>query len=307
MNMPPLPPASGQEPPPDPRRAPLDADEAALARALLDVPASAPSAELDLRILAMARGAIEDKSQKTAHSAKPRRHARRKPSLLWWMGTAAGAVMAAGIGWQLGGFGEPGTPAAGPPTAQETRAAAAKADDVDILIIPRSPSEAASPPAAVAPSPPPATAAQRSALAERESRRREISAADGSSAAPPPPVEATPAPPASPAPSPMSPQSLGALPAADAPGANTQQANGDGQPQLDQIVVTGSRVQRGGGDFPPVAQDFRLSPEEWLQRVRERRDSGDLDSARRSVREFVRAHPLRVLPQDLRQLLNETQ
>jgi hypothetical protein len=66
--------------------------------------------------------------------------------------------------------------------------------------------------------------------------------------------------------------------------------------------VTGSRIS----GFPPVVQDFRLSPEDWLQRIRDRRDSGDLDSARRSVREFVRAHPHRVLPKDLRQLLNET-
>ncbi len=306
MNMPPLPPASGPLPPPDPRRAPLDADEAVLAKALQDVPASAPSAELDLRILAMARGAIEAKSQHTTQSANLRRQTRRKPSLLWWMGTAAGAVMAAGIGWQLGGFGEPGPPAGGPSRAQEAQAAAAKAEDVEILIIPRSASDAARPPAAVAPSPPPAPAAERSTLAEHPSRRRELSTAAASDATPPVLLEATPAPPASPAPSPVSPQSLGALPAAEVPGANTHEAGQEAQPQLDQIVVTGSRIQRGG-EFPPVAQDFRLAPEEWLQRVRDRRDSGDLDSARRSVREFVRAHPQRVLPKDLRQLLNDTQ
>lgn len=305
MNTPPFPPASRPLPPPDPRRAPLDADESALAEALRDVPASTPSAELDLRILAMARGAIEANSQQTAHSAKSRRQARRNPSRLWWMGTAAGAVMAAGIGWQLGGFSEPGALVASPPRAQESRAAAAKADDMEILIIPRSASETARPPAAVAPSPPPAPAAERSAVAERESRRRELSAADASRAIPPP-AEAIPAPPASPAVPAMPPQSLGALPAAEASGKNTHGTGAETQPQLDQIVVTGSR-NPGGGEFPPVAQDFRLAPEDWLQRVRDRRDSGDNESARRSVREFVRAHPQRVLPKDLRQLLNETQ
>lgn len=101
-------------------------------------------------------------------------------------------------------------------------------------------------------------------------------------------------------------QALEASPPAEAAEAAKHPRGNEAQPHLDQITVTGSRLQNRSGEFPPVAQDFRLAPEDWLQRVRDRRDSGDPDSARRSIREFVRAHPQRVLPKDLRQLLNES-
>lgn len=57
-------------------------------------------------------------------------------------------------------------------------------------------------------------------------------------------------------------------------------------------------------DSIPVAQDAALSIEDWLQRIRERRDSGALQAARDSLQDFVEAHPEHLLPDDLRPLLD---
>lgn len=54
----------------------------------------------------------------------------------------------------------------------------------------------------------------------------------------------------------------------------------------------------------PIAQDATLPVEDWLQRIRERRDSGALQDARDSLRSFVEAHPQHPLPDDLRPLLD---
>ncbi|QWP76013.1 hypothetical protein J5226_20805 [Lysobacter sp. K5869] len=102
----------------------------------------------------------------------------------------------------------------------------------------------------------------------------ETAAATGAVAAPPPP-----APPA---------------PAAAAP-ATAQRAADASKPDLDAIQVTGSRIAA-----PPDAQ---LPPQEWLQRIRDYRDDGDLDRARQSLREFRRLHPRARIPEDLRPLL----
>lgn len=51
-----------------------------------------------------------------------------------------------------------------------------------------------------------------------------------------------------------------------------------------------------------VTADAALEPAQWLQRIRERRDAGDLDSARESLRHFREAHPRVRLPRDLREL-----
>lgn len=70
-------------------------------------------------------------------------------------------------------------------------------------------------------------------------------------------------------------------------------------PELDAIQVTGSRT--AVADLP-VRGDSTLEPDAWLQRIRERRDTGDLDGARRSLVLFRKAHPGLRLPDDLRAL-----
>lgn len=317
MNMPPRPPSIGSDTPPDPRYAPLDADEAVLADAMRTLPTASPSAALDARVLAMAKSAI---TTDAAHPARPVRstaRGARRPRGLWWLGTAAGAVMAAGIGWQLGGFSghenmalQPG--AATSARVEPTSIRARQSVETEFVIIPR-----AAPPADVVP-------AQRSAV---QTAANTSGAATARAAEPAPLGAAAPAerresttpqplaeaiampapvvsPPATMAAAPRAPGGADELSAADAGTAGSEAE----RPSLDQIVVTGSRLSNpsGTGPFPHVAQDFRLPPEEWLQRIRDRRDSGDVESARRSLREFVRANPQRVIPKDIRPLLNDS-
>jgi hypothetical protein len=52
-----------------------------------------------------------------------------------------------------------------------------------------------------------------------------------------------------------------------------------------------------------VKEDVRLESGEWLERIRSRRDEGDLDGARASLRLFRRDHPRVRIPDDLRVLL----
>lgn len=68
---------------------------------------------------------------------------------------------------------------------------------------------------------------------------------------------------------------------------------------LDRIEVTGSRL--GLADVP-VREDRQLAPEAWLERIRARRDQGDVAGARESLRLFRRDHPRARLPGDLRRL-----
>lgn len=55
----------------------------------------------------------------------------------------------------------------------------------------------------------------------------------------------------------------------------------------------------------PVAEDAKLAPEEWLDRIRLRRDLGDSGNASASLRLFVEAHPFQRVPEDLRPLIVE--
>jgi hypothetical protein len=74
---------------------------------------------------------------------------------------------------------------------------------------------------------------------------------------------------------------------------------------LDRIEVTGSRIKQNDADWSqvPVSDDSHLATAEWLQRIRARRDGGDTDNARASLRLFQREHPRVRLPDDLRELL----
>ncbi len=65
---------------------------------------------------------------------------------------------------------------------------------------------------------------------------------------------------------------------------------------LDRIEVSGTRIRPG--DLP-VREDARLEAAAWLQRIRDRRDAGDLDGARESLELFVTTHPLLRVPDDL--------
>ncbi|MGX5730173.1 hypothetical protein ACWKWK_06520 [Pseudoxanthomonas beigongshangi] len=55
----------------------------------------------------------------------------------------------------------------------------------------------------------------------------------------------------------------------------------------------------------PVSEDTKLPPEDWLERIRLRRDLGDRSSAADSLVRFKQNHPFQKVPDDLKELLGE--
>ncbi len=70
-------------------------------------------------------------------------------------------------------------------------------------------------------------------------------------------------------------------------------------PSHDRIMTAGSRAEAA---LPPVHEDATLIAADWLQRIRERRDAGDLEGARASLRLFRNTHRSARIPDDLRAL-----
>lgn len=56
----------------------------------------------------------------------------------------------------------------------------------------------------------------------------------------------------------------------------------------------------------PVREDSALGIDDWVERIRARRDAGNLDDARASLAAFRDAHPKHRLPDDLRELAQST-
>lgn len=288
--------------PPDPRTVPLDAEELALAQSLRGLPAAAPSAELDARVLAMARAALAQPPHSAAHSERrPRRRG------LWWMSSAAGAVLAAGIGWQLGQ--DTGhLPAASVPAPQRAQMRAAEQEEgasLDVEIIRRS-----APPDSRSPAPSASAQVEDASPGAGSVERASRTAAPA--AAPAPAVSLPPPPAPAPIVEPLRERTEAVAAEPAPPQDGSAAAAGDEESQasgLDRIVVTGTRVDTARLDadgFPPLASDARLAPELWLERIRARRAAGQIDAARRSLKVFVRSYPYLVVPDDLRSLLNES-
>lgn len=55
----------------------------------------------------------------------------------------------------------------------------------------------------------------------------------------------------------------------------------------------------------PVIQDQELEPEDWIERIRLRRDAGDIAEARESLRLLLGEHPQTLVPSDLAPLTQE--
>jgi len=53
-----------------------------------------------------------------------------------------------------------------------------------------------------------------------------------------------------------------------------------------------------------VEADALLPRKQWLKRIRERRDAGDLDTARASLERYLQQYPEARVPRDVRQLLD---
>jgi hypothetical protein len=67
-------------------------------------------------------------------------------------------------------------------------------------------------------------------------------------------------------------------------------------------MADAAAVAEEAGILPPVADDARLAPDAWLDRIRERRRQGDTAGARASLRLFLQAYPGAPVPSDLARL-----
>lgn len=305
----------------------LGPDERALAAQLSRIEAGGPSAALDARILAAARtaiGAAADTGRTgpgapvpaTGHATRPpsaavpRRAARRWPTAL---GAAATLVIAVGLAWQLKPLIDMPPPLRRPlqsPAAAEAEVLA-QAEAVSPAAAPAPPVEAAAdaaaPPAATVPAPiaraprqapsdarAPAVAAPSVAAAPvaRDARHEDyLDEAVGDPSDPRPAAVAA------------------AAPQAPAPAAATRVAAAEASPghaQAGPDTAAGAvaaTAQRASPTLPPVSTDARLDAADWLERIRARRDAGQVADARASLRRFLRTHPRHRLPDDLRALL----
>jgi hypothetical protein len=303
--------------PPLPPQDPLDAQERELARILRALPGGEPPAALDAKILRAATNAA-------ASSRRPGARLLASAGAMWGIGSAAAAVLALGVAWQLR-YGQPdGAPTESAPRAQ---AASDVAEDdamqvefgerssVPLRDMPPPPAQIASQPAAAAPA------------AESRLRRQESRPAPAS--APPPP----------PAPEAFAADQLDEHVAREAAAANLAseaEAKADGelakqhtaygqerdaaaksaaqgaaqaapapamaaepQPRADLGAASAVGGLAAPADAPPA------KPATWLAEVRRLRDAGKIAEARARLVEFRRVYPNWVIPTDLAPLLTE--
>jgi hypothetical protein len=311
------------------RHEPLTQEERELAERLARLGASGePPAALDARILAAAHGAV---------AARPRKRGPRWPLAL---GAVATLALAIGIAWQLRPSQEQAqiyseAPAAaraiggsGPSAAEELPVAAAVAPQTAPTTAPPEPATEAAPLPADVAQPQASSQAPGQAKAVAEKERDAFPASERSQArvapAPPPPpdaqdivfdaaepVDVPPVQAPAPAPSPVdateNAATAGATASARRESAPEAKTAADEETALDQITVTGTRVERDAAGFedqaiddqPPATADSPAVQRAWLQQIRELVAGGEVDAARESLAEFKRRYPHYALPDDL--------
>lgn len=268
-------------------REPLDAQERELAEALNRLPAIEPTPALDARVLAQARDALK----------KPASQVRRHRP--WWMsaglGTAAAAVMAAGVAWQAGlfdtSFGSsvpvPRLPSRSEGSGVETPVTISM-DHVPAPAAPPAPAPAAAPPLAeMAPPPAPAMRQQSARPVMNESAEAAQQA-----------FRATPARERAEA------KAEAIAPTTTEPSRHTP-APAAADTSLESITVTGTRITTPDTShlLPPWQDDAQLAPDEWLERIRERVRRGERNDAALSLRRLILKHPAQRVPDELVPLL----
>lgn len=282
---------------------PLTPEERALAAQLAQLgPHGMPAPALDARIIAAAR-AVGDAQTRSPHG--------RWPALL---GLAATLAIAVGVTWQMQPGGVKMAPDDGAARerapAVATQAPAGTAEPTAAPAAKQQPL-ARNEEAAAMPTPGPAAAEPDQAAAAAPGR---ATAAASAAPAPPPPAQPQPplvaAPPASP-PAPLigQPAIEAAAPARAPPEPTVRrmESHAESMPAsapMERAMADTGAAAIAGGDLAavPVARDGELEPEDWIERIRQRRDAGDLAGARDSLALLRRAHPQTVLPDDLHEL-----
>lgn len=298
---------------------PLSPEERELARLLgrSGARAPGPGAQVDTAILAMARAPADAiGSAPPGPQQKPLSHApsgRRRRRLGASLAVAASLVLVIGLAWQL----QPTAPPLPSPVEGVVDMAAPAAAEVAAEA---PPSPAASPATVAAPSPASPEALPRSRTRITHAPAQPAAIHDEAQVMPPPAAPAPPAPPASP------------MPASDASARRTAAEDMPPRPQFDgpRIIphhagqkatekaaaarrerttvaaapaTAADRATATAGRVVDIEADTRLSRRQWLKRIRARRDTGDMEGARASLRRFVIDHPKARIPADLQPLL----
>uniref|UniRef100_UPI00249A1F84 hypothetical protein n=1 Tax=Stenotrophomonas sp. PS02289 TaxID=2991422 RepID=UPI00249A1F84 len=253
------------------------------------------------------------------HARRPRT---RLPAVL---GLAASVVFAVGIAWQLK-FDDPSSATAPPavevaetpasaapvpppgmpePAPREEAAAAPAQAEIETAPAPAPLKRLAPPVAPPAPEPAPAAAATDAVQA-------------------PPPMPASPAPaPAAPAAAPVA-EERAALDAIVVTGSSVERSR-EKVVQRNQRAAPAASTYSNAAPAPAAAlassadigtqldpaamataveADALLPRRQWIQRIRERRDAGDVDTARASLERYLQHYPEVRVPRDLRALLD---
>ena len=291
---------------------PLDAEEREFARILNALPGGEPPPALDAKILRAATNAV-------AAQRRPGARLLASAGALWGIGSAAAAVLALGVAWQM----RYGAPDSVPTEASAPRAQAVSdvADDEAVPVEFGSP--AAAPALEAAPPPP------------KQEQPREPEATLFRKPAP-----AKIAAPAAPAPEPYPADHLdehvardaAANAAAELQALDSAQAMRSEEKEQDQRDRAAAAKSAAAPPPPPPAtaassgfsqsaagadagsalgglatrQDAApMKPATWLAEIRRLRDAGEIDAARARLVEFRRAYPKWVIPTDLAPLLSE--
>lgn len=299
---------------------PLSPDERELARLLRrsDVDGG-PPAELDTRILAMARQDMPTRSSgKPAAAARPGWGRRRLVSSL---AAVASLVLVVGLAWQL----RPPTP---PPNMQDVSSETSAAAPVSSNPVPAGVEAIPAPPPPAATVPLPTVApvprqqqASRPAAAPSRPEPEKDSANPGSPitdtrAAPvmarrAQPPAATPATANAQEPAPHDdaapPEAAAQLQAAPAAVRAAVPERVPTMPNTPEKMAGKARTATSISSrvATDIEADAALPPTQWLKRIGERRDAGDLEGARASLQRFALDYPKATIPYDLRPLLEE--
>lgn len=259
------------------------------------LPRAEPPRRLDRSVLGEATRAV--------HGSRP-----RGPRWLVGFGSAAGLVLAAGIAWHVGHEGlresttaprndnpawVPVTPLDESAVHRAHHAPAAAETEASPATVPVEAAPAAAPPAA--PTPPlrkPASPAPaRDAMKARE---------PVASPPPPAPPVAAPAPAASDT---SAPSPTGG--AAQSMQSKTESAATDAERAASKEAAPSQRARRGwpsSWSSVELRRDTQLAPDAWLAHIRQLLREGRRQQAIESLQLFRRAHPDRVLPQELQDL-----
>jgi hypothetical protein len=292
---------------------PLDPNERELARVLRALPAGEPPAALDARILKAASDAL-------AASARRRRFAwLGTGSALWSIGSAAAAVLAIGIAWKTVVPPTRTLPATPPaPVAADTAVqegvpvefkeeaprsydiAPPPADDA----IGRADAAASQPAPAQKQAPSAPAAFSEPALDEHVANNIGF-VADAPAEPPAPATAAARAQVQSAETTAMPAASSGAAPSRERAEEQALAKSARDLADLEADARLSQQRQKETETLDRVQSDTRRYPESWLLKIRARRQEGDIEGARASLRLFVAKYPRYAVPDDLQALLRE--